>query len=263
MQPAKKYAVITGASSGIGYETAKAFADRGKNLIVAARRRSNLESLKHEILEKHPTLDIVIRTVDLSVLEDVYQFYSSLKDFQLETWVNNAGFGNYDSVAHQDLEKIDTMIRLNIEALTILSSLFVRDYKDVPGTQLINISSCGGYTIVPTAVTYCATKFYVSTFTEGLAWELIESGAKMRAKVLAPAATQTEFGKKANDVEQYDYDRAFGTYHTSQQMAAFLLRLYDSDSILGIVDRETFKFGLRSPMFPYSNTSAHNQKAGT
>ena len=139
MQPAKRYTVVTGASSGIGYETAKAFADRGKNLIVAARRKSNLESLKYEILEKHPTLDVVIKTVDLSALEDVYQFYSSLKDFQLETWVNNAGFGNYDSVAHQDLEKIDTMLRLNIEALTILSSLFVRDYKDVPGTQLINL----------------------------------------------------------------------------------------------------------------------------
>ena len=259
MQPAKRYTVITGASSGIGYETAKAFADRGKNLIVAARRRSNLESLKYEILEKHPTLDVVIKTVDLSALEDVYQFYSSLKDFQLETWVNNAGFGNYDSVAHQDLEKIDAMLRLNIEALTILSSLFVRDYKDVPGTQLINLSSCGGYTIVPTAVTYCATKFYVSTFTEGLAWELIESGAKMRAKVLAPAATQTEFGKKANNVEQYDYDRAFGTYHTSQQMAEFLMRLYDSDYTLGIVDRETFKFELRSPVFPYANNSARNQ----
>ena len=259
MQPAKKYTVITGASSGIGYETAKAFADRGKNLIVAARRRSNLEHLRHEILEKHPALDVVIRAVDLSALEGVYQFYSGLKDFHLKTWVNNAGFGNYDSVAHQDLEKIDTMLRLNIEALTILSSLFVRDYKDVPGTQLINLSSCGGYTIVPTAVTYCATKFYVSTFTEGLAWELIESGAKMRAKVLAPAATQTEFGKKANNVEQYDYDRAFGTYHTSQQMAEFLLRLYDSDCTLGIVDRETFKFELRSPVFPYANSSTHNQ----
>ena len=79
----------------------------------------------------------------------------------------------------------------------------------LPETQLINLSSCGGYTIVPTAVTYCATKFYVSTFTEGVAWELIESGAKMRAKVLAPAATQTEFGKKANNVDTYDYDKAF------------------------------------------------------
>ena len=187
METTKKYTVITGASSGIGRETAKAFANRGKSLIIAARRTENLE------------------------------------------------------------------------ALTILSSLFVRDYKDTPGTQLINLSSCGGYTIVPTAVTYCATKFYVSTFTEGLAWELIETGAKMRAKVLAPAATQTEFGKKANNVDAYDYDKAFGTYHTGQQMAEFLLKLYDSDSTLGIVDRETFQFELRLPMFPYANSSTHNQ----
>ena len=259
MEHTKKYTVITGASSGIGYETAKAFAGRGKNLVIAARRTENLEALKREIVEQHPSLDVVIRTVDLSVLENVYQFYSSLKDFQMETWVNNAGFGNYDSVVQQDLEKIDTMLRLNVEALTILSSLFVRDYKDVPGTQLINLSSCGGYTIVPTAVTYCATKFYVSTFTEGLAWELIENGAKMQAKVLAPAATQTEFGKKANNVDAYNYDKAFGTYHTSRQMAKFLMKLYDSDSTLGIVDRKTFQFELRPPMFPYASSSAHNQ----
>ena len=259
MEATKKYTVITGASSGIGYEAAKAFAGRGKSLVIAARRTENLEALKREIAGQHPAIDVVIRTVDLSVLENVYQFYSSLKGLQLETWVNNAGFGNYDSVAQQNLEKIDTMLRLNVEALTILSSLFVRDYKDVSETQLINLSSCGGYTIVPTAVTYCATKFYVSTFTEGLAWELIESGAKMQAKVLAPAATQTEFGKKVNNVDTYNYDKAFGTYHTSRQMAEFLMKLYDSDSTLGIVDRETFRFELRPPMFPYANSSAHNQ----
>ncbi len=259
MQPEKKYTVITGASSGIGRETAKAFASRGKNLIIAARRTENLEVLKCEVLEQYPASDVVVKTVDLSVAENVHLFYSGLKGLRLETWINNAGFGNYDSVARQDLKKIDAMIRLNVEALTLLSSLFVRDYKDVPGTQLINLSSCGGYTIVPAAVTYCATKFYVSAFTEGLARELIEGGAKMRAKVLAPAATQTEFGKKANNMEQYDYDRAFGTYHTSRQMAEFLLRLYDSDCTVGIVDRETFQFELRSPMFPYAGNSAHNQ----
>ena len=94
MKPTKKYTVVTGASSGIGRETAKAFANRGRNLIVAARRTENLEALKREVTERHPTLDVVIRTVDLSVRENVYQFYSDLKDFQLETWVNNAGFGN-------------------------------------------------------------------------------------------------------------------------------------------------------------------------
>jgi len=256
-----KYTVVTGASSGIGYETAKAFAARGKNVVIAARRRENLEALKGEIRKEFPSVAVVIRSCDLTVPENVYRFYSSLRDYQLETWINNAGFGNYDSVARQDLEKIEAMLRLNIEALTVLSSLFVRDYKDIPGTQLINVSSAGGYTIVPTAVTYCATKFYVAAFTEGLAWELRETGAKMRAKVLAPAATRTEFGKKANNVEAYDYDRAFGTYHTSRQVAAFLLRLYDSDSTLGLVDRETFQFDLRAPLFPYSNHSAHNQNA--
>ena len=153
------YTVITGASSGIGDETAKAFAARGRNLVVAARRQDNLEALKKDILSNNPALDVVVRATDLSVMENVYQFYESLKEYPLDTWINNAGFGNYDSVAHQDLRKIESMLHLNVEALTILSSLFVRDYKDTEGTQLINISSCGGYTIVPTAVTYCAAKF--------------------------------------------------------------------------------------------------------
>ena len=260
VQEKGKYTVITGASSGIGYETAKAFAGRGKNLVIVARRRDNLEMLKKEILKECPDLDVVIRSTDLSVPENAYQFYEGLKDYGIETWVNNAGFGNYDSVADQDLGKIGAMLHLNIEALTILSSLFVRDYKDVEGTQLINISSAGGYTIVPTAVTYCAAKFYVSTFTEGLAWELKEAGAKMKAKVLAPAATKTEFGMVANNVSEYDYDKSFGTYHTSKQMAGFLLELYDSEKVVGLVDRESFYFRLADPLFPYAGNSAHNQQ---
>jgi hypothetical protein len=152
------------------------------------------------------------------------------------------------------------MLNLNIEALTILSSLYVCDYKDVEGTQLINISSFGGYTIVPTAVTYCAAKFYVSTFTEGLARELEETGAKMKAKVLAPAATKTEFGMVANNVSEYDYDKSFGTYHTGKQVAGFLLELYDSEKVVGLVDRESFSFRLADPLFPYAGKSSHNQQ---
>lgn len=64
-----------------------------------------------------------------------------------------------------------------------------------------------------------------------LAHELRESNAKLQAKVLAPAATQTEFGKIANEATSYDYDNLFGTYHTSQQMAEFLINLYDDKSV--------------------------------
>ncbi|RRD64509.1 SDR family NAD(P)-dependent oxidoreductase [Fretibacterium sp. OH1220_COT-178] len=256
----ERYTVVTGASSGIGYETARAFAARGKNLIVAARRRHNLEALKSEILARYPTLDVVIKASDLSVTENVYRLYTDLKGYALETWINNAGFGHYGSAAHQDLHKIGAMLRLNVEAPTLFSSLFVSDYKDVEGTQLINISSAGGYTLVPGAVAYCATKFFVSAFTEGLARELKETGARMRAKVFAPAATQTEFGKVANDAAEYDYDKAFGTYHTSRQAAEFLLELYDSDKTVGAVDRETFEFTLHDPLLSYAGSSKHNQK---
>ena len=255
----EKYTVITGASSGIGYETAKAFARRGSNLILVARRKDRLEVLKQEILSCYPALNIIIKATDLSVSGNVFRLYEEIKGYPLQTWINNAGFGNCDTVSHQDLNKIRQMLHLNVEALTVLSSLFVRDFKDVEGTQLINISSAGGYTIVPTAITYCAAKFYVSTFTEGLAWELQENGCKMQAKVLAPAATKTEFGKVANDVTEYDYDKTFSIYHTSAQVAEFLLKLYDSDKVVGAVNRENFIFELKEPQFGYAGNSNHNQ----
>lgn len=260
MRNTKSYTVITGASSGIGYETAKAFAGRGSNLILIARRKDRLKALRQEILDLYPSLDVVLKATDLSVLQNVFDLYEDVKSYSLQTWINNAGFGNYDSVSHQNLEKISRMLHLNVEALTILSSLFVRDFMNTENAQLINVSSCGGYTVVPDAVTYCASKFYVSAFTEGLSWELKAARAKMQAKVLAPAATKTEFGKVANDTEEYDYDKLFGTYHTSAQIAAFLLELYDSDKVVGLVDRENFSFYLCEPQFKYAGNSQHNQK---
>lgn len=250
-QKEDRYTVITGASSGIGYETAKIFAGQGSNLVLIARRKDRLDYLREEILILYPNLNVEIRVADLSIPENVFKLYEDIRTYPLQTWINNAGFGNYDSVGHQNLEKIVQMLHLNVEALTIFSSLFVRDFKDIAGTQLINISSCGGYTIVPNAVTYCAAKFYVSAFTEGLAWELKTAHAKMQVKVLAPAATKTEFGKVANDTVEYDYDKHFDTYHTSAQMAAFLLELYNSDKVVGLVDREDFTFHLCSPQFPH------------
>ncbi|MBC1561314.1 SDR family NAD(P)-dependent oxidoreductase [Listeria booriae] len=249
-----KYTVITGASSGIGYETALAFAARGKNLVIVARRKAELEELKNAALAINPELDIKIKTTDLTVTENVYELYEGLKELELETWINNAGFGNFDLVGEQKLTKIESMLHLNIEALTILSSLFVRDYAEIEGTQLINISSRGGYNIISNAVTYCATKFYVSAFTEGLAQELITTGAKMRAKVLAPSATETEFAQRATDTDSFDYEKGMAKFHTSKEMAGFLLDLYDNEKIVGLVNGRDFTFELQDPQFTYVNS---------
>jgi len=201
---------------------------------------------------------VIIKCCDLSDLPSVYKLYEKLRPYRLETWINSAGFGDYGKVTDLNLEKTQKMLHLNIEALTILSSLYAKDYKDVPGSQLINLSSRGGYIIVPDAVVYCAAKFYVGAFTEGLARELKNSKAGLRAKVLAPAATKTEFGMIANDVTDYDYDNKLGNYHTSSQMAEFLLQLYDSDKTVGIVDWQTFSFYLKDPLFDYAGS--YNQK---
>ncbi|MFC5702667.1 SDR family NAD(P)-dependent oxidoreductase [Cohnella faecalis] len=246
-----KYTVITGASSGIGYETALAFAARGKNVVLAARRNEQLEELKAEITRINPDVDVIIRTTDLSIADNAYKLYESLQELQIETWINNAGFGNFASVANQDLNKIEPLLRLNIEALTILSSLFVRDYSNSEGAQLINVSSGGGYTIVGNAVTYCASKFYVSAFTEGLSHELRNQGARMQAKVLAPAATETEFAKRALNVKDFEYHGTVPKFHTAKEMAGFMLDLYDSDKVVGIVDGLTYEFELRDAIFNY------------
>ncbi|MDV3451076.1 SDR family NAD(P)-dependent oxidoreductase [Bacillus safensis] len=249
------YTVITGASSGIGYEAALAFAARGENLILAARRLDKLQELKMKIHDQYPDIKVVIQSVDLTNKEQVYSFYESLSDYELDTFINNAGFGHFGSIGEQDLSKIGDMLHLNIEALTILSTLFVRDYEQVEGAQLINISSRAGYTVVGNAVTYSATKFYVSAFTEGLALELKGKGAKLQAKVLAPSATESEFAKRSLDVDEFEYEGNFKKYHTSKEMAACLLELYDSEKTVGIVDGKTFEFELKDPIFSHAGTS--------
>lgn len=244
-----KYTVITGASSGIGYETALAFAARGKNLIVVARRLDKLEELKTKIRELNPELDVVIVTSDLSVTNQAYSLYNDLKKYQIETWINNAGLGEGSFIADQNLDKVETMLRVNIESLTILSTLYVRDYADVEETQLINVSSALGYAIAVGSVTYSASKYYVSAFTEGLAKELELKGAKLKAKILAPAITETEFVKKSIDVEEYDYKANMPKYHTAKEMAGFMIDLYNSNDVVGIVDH-TYTFNLRGQIYP-------------
>ncbi|MEV9503403.1 SDR family NAD(P)-dependent oxidoreductase [Bacillus safensis] len=248
------YTVITGASSGIGYEAALAFAARGENLILAARRLNKLQELKKKIHDQYPDIKVVIQSVDLTNIEQVYSFYESLSDYELDTFINNAGFGHFGSIGEQDLSKIGDMLHLNIEALTILSTLFVRDYEQVEGAQLINISSRAGYTVVGNAVTYSATKFYVSAFTEGLALELKEKGAKLQAKVLAPSATESEFAKRSLDVDEFEYEGNFKKYHTSKEMAVCMLELYDSEKTVGIVDGKTFEFELKDLIFSHAGS---------
>ena len=102
--------------------------------------------------------------------------------------------------------------------------------------------------MVPNAVTYCASKFYVSAFTEGLALELEANQHQLKAKVLAPAATKTEFGQVATDSKEYNYDEHFAKYHTKWRDGTIFDGIISKWQVVGLVDVTNFEFHLSGPL---------------
>ena len=245
-----KTVLITGASSGIGKALSYKFAAEGFNLIIVARRAEALEQIKQDIETKYTSTHVHIETADLSIDGSAVQLYEKLKSFHIDVFINNAGFGDYGFPWDVNLEKANNMINLNIKALTDLSLLYVKDYVDQEST-LINTASIGGYHQFDVAVAYCATKFYVASFTEGLAGTMKSQHKKMRVKVLAPGATATEFVGQASVNGGIDGDNLFSpeAFISAEQLADYAFQLYQSDKVVGIVNEQN-GFDLRDPIYP-------------
>lgn len=248
-----KYTVITGASSGIGYATALHFASKDKALILIARREDRLEALKSEIQEKYPAVQVVVQVFDLAQTDQLEGFFVSLSSqYDLETWINNAGFGLFAAVKDQDLAVINQLVDVNVKAVLLLSTLFVKKYQKTQGTQLLNVSSGAGYNLYPNCVTYTASKFFVSSFTENLAHELRGAQAELAVKLVVPEATETEFINVAADrKDKVNYNQEFGRFTTSQEMADYIWQLYESDYVVGQVNDVTYDFFMHDGHYPY------------
>lgn len=248
----KNYVVITGASYGIGEALSYKSIEEGYHLILIARSIDKLEVLKEKLQKKNSDIDIITIKCDLSNMKEVQDLIESIQDFEIDILINNAGFGYYHSVNDQDLAKIDNMIDLNVKALTYLSTFFVSKYSKTETTKyLLNISSTGGYVNVPNAVTYCATKFYVSAFTEGLSKELKLENSKLHVKLFAPSVTETKFGEVATGNQNYQYKKIFAKYNTSQEVANYCYDLIYSDETVGYINRETYDFEKGEIKFDY------------
>lgn len=242
-----KYTLITGASSGIGKATAITFAAKGKNLILVARRKQHLEQLKSDLTSKYD-IDVVVKPFDLSDLQQVYQLYEECKMFDIEVWVNNAGLGLQSKITDQDIDKVMNILRVNIEALTVLSTLFVQDNKDKDAT-IINVSSTAGYGITSRLPIYSCSKLYISAFTEALYWELKNLNLPMCAKVMAAGSTISEFEITASG-KPLDLNHFKG--NTSEEVGDFIYQLYKSDKALGYVEEENYTLVLSDPKLPHT-----------
>ena len=244
-----KTALITGASAGIGKALADQFAQQGFNLILVARRSEALEQIKQD-LENRYSIQVENQIFDLAVSGQTAALYDTVKHHKIDVLINNAGFGDYDLAWNADLSKVMNMVDLNVRALTDLSLRYIKDYVDEDAV-LINVSSVGGYAEVDVAIPYCATKFYVSSFTEGIDFSLRTQGKKLRAKVLAPAGTQSEFHTVAAVGSGIDINQLYkgAVLMTAEQLAESAYQLYLSDKTVGIVNPNK-EFELKDAIFP-------------
>ena len=191
-----KFAVITGASSGIGAEFARQLSARGYNLLLVARRADRLEKLSDQL-----TTVCEIMTADLSKKSECLRLVKALDDRRVDLFINNAGFGDCGPFLQTDLDKDLDMLAVNIRAVHILTKKIGQKlYKQGFGA-LLNVGSCAGLMPAgPYMATYYATKSYVVSLTSALAQELREAHSPVYAGCLCPGPVDTEFNDRAGVV---------------------------------------------------------------
>lgn len=186
----QNFALITGASSGIGKAYAFQLAEQNKNLILIARRLPKLEEIKNELESKHK-IEVKIFQIDLSNETEITNLFESIKDLPIDTLINNAGLAldktNFENYNFSDFE---TMINVNIKAFTKVAQLSIPHLKRTKG-HIINISSIAGIEAYEGGSVYCASKAYVKMISKALRIDL--HGTGIRVTDIAPGNVETEF----------------------------------------------------------------------
>lgn len=189
------WALITGASSGIGEEFARRLAVEGFNLVIVARRKERLENLKQELEAKY-NIEILISAVDLLSENYLQELIEIVGERQIGLLVNNAGFGYRGQFVNADSKNDENMIKLNCIVPTVLTHHFVKTMVANNKGGIIFLASVVAFQSTPTTTTYAATKVFNAFLSEGLWYELKKYNIDVLS--LNPGGTKTEFQKVAN-----------------------------------------------------------------
>jgi hypothetical protein len=197
---AAKWALVTGASSGIGYELSKIFAREGYNLILVSRNEEALQKHATELRTRHDVLARVIAK-DLAAPNSPQEIYSQLQEesIAVNVLVNCAGLGVLGKFSETDLSTELRMIQVNVVALTELTKLFLKDMVRRREGRILNVASTAAFQPGPLMAVYYATKAYVLSFSEAIFEELQGSGVIVTA--LCPGPTRTDFQNRAGLAE--------------------------------------------------------------
>ncbi|MFV2070792.1 MAG: SDR family NAD(P)-dependent oxidoreductase, partial [Pirellulales bacterium] len=192
----ERLSLVTGASSGIGAEFARLLAEQGSDLILTARRRDRLEALATELSDRH-AIDVTVVENDLDTPDGPRRLFDEVMQRRrpVTTLVNNAGFGIYGCVVQQDPVAIESMVRVNVTALTALTRLFAAEMEVAGRGEILNVASFAAVQPIPRYAVYSGAKAYVVAFSQALQHELRRSGVTV--SVLLPGFTATEFHRVA------------------------------------------------------------------
>jgi short-subunit dehydrogenase len=187
-----KWALITGASAGIGVALAKELASGGANLVLTARRQERLEELGRELTTKYniKTSTFAANLADPSAPEKIYAF-TRTQGISIELLVNNAGFGAYGDLPSIEIRRWLDMVQVNCAAVVHLTRLYLPEMVERRSGDILILASTAAFQAVPYITTYAATKAFDLLFAEGLAEEMKPHGIRVCA--LCPGSTESEF----------------------------------------------------------------------
>ena len=192
----RNFALITGASTGIGYELTKLFARDGYQLVLVARNPQRLTEVKDE-LQRQFHVSVTVVSKDLALAQAPDELFAELQreGIAVDVLVNNAGFGTHGFFAESDLAMQRGMMQVNMAAPTHLVRLFLPGMIKRGAGRILNVASTAAFQPGPLMAVYYASKAYVLSFSEALANELRGSGVSVT--VLCPGPTKTEFQRRA------------------------------------------------------------------
>lgn len=190
------FALVTGASAGIGLQISKIFARHEHDLVLVARRREKLEALAETLRVEHGRVVHVV-SADLSVPGAGQQVYDAVQraGVHIDYLVNNAGLGSSGAFIELSPERELEIVQVNIAALVQLTRLFLPPMVQRRGGRVLNIASTAAFQPGPLMATYYASKAFVLSFSEAIAHELADTGVSVTAH--CPGATATEFADAA------------------------------------------------------------------